>query len=247
MMQSVGIFGVGEVGSAIAEIFRKKYKVLKKDVKFDEIKSRSLEVLHVCIPYSSAFEKTVVDQIKKNKPKLVIIHSTVKPETTRNIYRKIRTPIVHSPVMGTHPNLVKDMLNFKKIIGPANRKSGELATSHFKNVGIQTVTFHNSQESEFAKLLDTTYYGWNIIYAKIVWDICQKAGIDFENVYTKLNQIYNNGYKESRPNVIRPILKYQPGPIGGHCIIPNAQILDRYSKNMITSVVLDKNKSDKKP
>ncbi len=248
MVKSViGILGFGEVGSAIKTVFVKNFVVLKKDFNFDEIKNSKIDILHICIPYSGKFEKIVLDQVSINKPKLTIIHSTVKPGTTQNIFKKSKISIVHSPVMGTHPNLAKDIINFKKIIGPIDKKSANLANIHFRSVGINTETFNNSLESEIAKLLDTTYYGWNIIFTKIVWEICKKTGVRFENVYETLNKVYNTGYKKSKPNVLRPVLKYQPGKIGGHCIIPNAQILDDYAKNIITTVVLAENKKLKSP
>lgn len=237
----IGVIGIGEVGGAITKIFAKKYNVLKKDLTYDELKITKIEVLHVCLPYTDKFEKEVLKQIPKNKPKLVIIHSTVKPGATEQIFKKSGIPTVHSPVMGTHPNLAKDILNFKKIIGPTNKISAKLAASHLKNIGINTEIFNNSLESEIAKLLDTTYYGWNIIFAKIAWDLCQKSGVDFNNVYTQLNRIYNYGYSKSRPNVIRPILKYQQGPIGGHCIMPNAVILSNYTKSPLANFLIEEN------
>lgn len=238
----IGVIGIGEVGGAITKIFAKKYKVLKKDLKYDELKNLKIEVLHICLPYTKRFEKDVLAQILKNKPKFVIIHSTVKPGTTEQIFKKSRIPIIHSPVMGTHPNLAKDILRFKKIIGPTSKESAKLAASHFKSVGIKTELFNNSLESEIGKLLDTTYYGWNIIFAKLAWEICQKSDVDFNNVYTQFNKIYNLGYSKTKPNVRRPILKYQPGPIGGHCIVPNAQLLEKCIPNNLTKTITSENK-----
>lgn len=235
---AIGILGVGEVGGAIAKIFAKKFQVLKKDLQFDEIKNTQIKVLHVCLPYTDKFEKTVMEQISTCNAKLVIIHSTVKPGTTESIFRKMKIPIVHSPVMGTHPNLEKDILSFTKIIGPIDKKSATLAAKHFKSVGIKTKVFKNSFESEIGKLLDTTYYGWNIIFAKFAWELCQKSGVDFKNVYTQFNKIYNSGYSKSKPNVVRPVLQHQSGSIGGHCIIPNLKILKSYTKDPISKFVL---------
>lgn len=239
--KTVGILGVGEVGSAIAKIFANKYKILKKDLKYDELKNSKIDTLHVCLSYTDKFEKTIMEQISTCKPKLVIIHSTVKPGTTENIFGKLKIPIVHSPVMGAHPDLAKDILSFKKIVGPTSKESAKLAVSHFKSIGIKTEVFNSSIESEIAKLLDTTYYGWNIIFAKLAWELCQKSGVDFNNVYTQFNKIYNSGYAKSKPNVIRPILKYQQGKIGGHCIIPNSKILEQYLANPITKTIISQN------
>lgn len=239
---TIGVLGVGEVGNAISQIFSKKFKVLKKDQKYDELKSTKIKALHVCLPYTEEFVNVVAAQQRKNRPTLVIIHSTVYPGTTAKIFKRSKIPIVHSPVMGLHPNLAKDILRFKKVIGPESKNSAKLAKAHFKKVGIKTILFRNSQESELAKLLDTAYYGWNIIFAKIVYNLCREKKIDFGNVYTLFNSIYNQGYRKSKPNVIRPILNYNKGPIGGHCIIPNIHLLEKYKSTNISLVVISENK-----
>src|SRR3989338_8588060 len=119
----IGVLGVGEVGKAVGEAFKKKFIVRGKDLDYDEIEKNQLEVLHVCLPYSSNFINLVCFQAKLNKPKLIVIHSTVLPGTTEQIYKRVRVPTVHSPVMGTHPNLKRDILKFPKFIGPVNNKS----------------------------------------------------------------------------------------------------------------------------
>ena len=244
---TIGVLGVGEVGKAISQIFAKRFTVLKKDLVFDEIKNAKLNVLHVCIPYSEKFTNHVVRQIKKNKPDLVIIHSTVHPGTTMEIFNKTSTLIVHSPIMGSHPNLAKDLLIFTKIIGPTDKRSVTLAAKHLQKVGIKTVVFNNSFESEIGKLFDTAYYAWNIIFSKIVWNICQDKALNFDNVYTRLNEIYNLGYQKSKPNVIRPVLKYQSGPIGGHCLITNTQMLEESNPSIVTKIIIEENKHSLRP
>lgn len=226
----------------MSQISRNFFKVLKKDIHYDEIKSTKLEVLHVCIPYKSNFEKSVTDQIRKSKPELVIIHSTVKPGTTASIFKKTGIAIVHSPVMGTHPNLKRDILRFTKFIGPTSNISANLAQNHFKIIGIKTTFLKDSFETELAKLLDTTYYAWNIVFNKMVALICQDQKVNFKNVYTKFNLAYNKGYKMTKQNVLRPVLKFQKGPIGGHCVVLNAQILDQFKKTPLTDFILKFNK-----
>ena len=200
-------------------------------------------MLHICIPFDRNFTKLVVNQINKNKPTLTIIHSTVRPGITHEIFTSTKSLIVHSPVMGTHPNLKKDISRFTKIIGPINKKSLLTAQNHFRKVGINTIFFKNPEETEMAKLLDTTYFAWNIMFNKFVKKICDDFGLDFTNVYTKFNKIYNEGYKNTRPNVTRPILDYVEGPIGGHCVGSNAQILDKFLPNKVTRFILNSNKN----
>jgi len=239
---TIGVLGIGEVGEAISQIFSRRFKVLRKDHSFDQIRNTKIEVLHVCIPYTSRFVAIVTAQVKKNKPDLVIIHSTVVPRTTKKIYQKTQIPTVHSPIMGKHPNLRRDIIMFVKFIGPTSPTSLKLAKAHLSSVGIKTIALHDSIESELGKLLDTTYYAWNIIFNKVVAEICHKQKVDFNNVYTKFNKIYNLGYIKTNPFVLRPILKYVKGAIGGHCIIPNTQLLNQFMPTILTEVIIKINK-----
>ena len=233
----VGILGYGQVGKAIAKLTKPYYLTLVKDINFDHLKNQSIDILHICIPYSDKFERVVVNQIKLNRPSLVVINSTVKPGTTKSIYEETKIKIVHSPVMGVHPRLYYYLFQFPKFIGPVNKKSGELASNHIKTMGLKTIIFNNPEETELAKLLDTTYYGLNIVFCKWVKEICEKKGLDFGNVYTKLNRAYNEGYYKTLPNVRRPILKPIPGRIGGSCIVPNANLLNKYISNEISKLI----------
>jgi len=132
-----------------------------------------------------------------------------------------------------------DLLRFVKVIGPVNKKAAKAAQYHFRLLGIKTFIFRSPLESELAKLLDTTYFAWNILYNKYIQKMCDDLGLDFNNIYTKFNKIYNEGYKKSRPNVVRPVLKYMEGPIGGHCVIPNTKILDKFLPNQLTRFILN--------
>lgn len=87
MKKNIGILGYGEVGKTLALFYhRKKYNLLIKDIKKDDFKNEKLDILNVCLPYIKNFEKIVIEVIKKNKPNLTIIHSTVLPGTTKKNY-----------------------------------------------------------------------------------------------------------------------------------------------------------------
>lgn len=234
---TIGILGVGQVGGAIKKITSKFFYVLTKDILTDQLKNNQIDILHICIPYSDKFIEIVIKQINLNHPKLIIINSTIKPGTTREIWDEINIPIVHSPVMGVHPRLYYYLFQFPKFIGPINKKSGLMAASHFKNMGLKTILFNNPEETEIAKLLDTTYYGLNIVFAKWVKEICDTKHLEFNNVYNKFNLAYNEGYSQTLPQVRRPILKPVKGPIGGTCVVPNAIILNEFIPNGICKLI----------
>src|SRR3989338_4513723 len=72
---TIGVLGIGEVGKAISQIFSSQFKVLKKDSNFDQLKNTKIDVLHVCIPYTNSFINSVISQVEKNRPNLIIIHA----------------------------------------------------------------------------------------------------------------------------------------------------------------------------
>ena len=79
---------MGEIGLPIFKLLSKKIptdgfdKVEKLNSnKFSNIKH--IEFLHICIPFSKNFEKSVIQLSKKFNPDGIIIHSTISPNTTK--------------------------------------------------------------------------------------------------------------------------------------------------------------------
>jgi len=230
----IGILGYGQVGQAIAKFYKKpKIKDLNRN---DGLKG--VEILHVCLPWTENFIGIVKKEIKKIKPKLTIVHSTVAPKTTK----KIGGMVVHSPIRGVHPHLYKGIRTFIKYIGADNKKAGEMAKRHLENLGTKTKVFYPSVTTELGKLLDTSYYGLVIAWHGEMKKICDKLGVNFEEAVTDFNKTYNEGYKKlGKLNVVRPVL-YPPQKttgITGHCVVPNAQILKKYFKSQALDLLLE--------
>ncbi len=212
------IIGAGEAGKSLCRVLKAKYRVMIRD-KSDKIKG-NFKVLHIAYPPIKNFVAVTKRYIKEYKPGLVIIHSTVPVGTTR----KISPFAVHSPIRGVHPRLEEGIKTFVKYFGGRDAKK---AADYFTRLGIKTKTFKKSETAELLKILDTTYYAWNIVFCKEVKRICDALDLDFEEVYTTANKDYNDGYdKLKMARVIRPVLKPLPGKIGGHCIIPNCNLLE---------------------
>lgn len=238
----IGILGFGEVGKAIALFYDKP---LIKDLKRND-GLKGVDVLHICLPWSKNFIKISQREIKENGPKLTIIHSTVPVGTTKKIIVGLPQScrgVVHSPVRGIHPQLFKGIKTFVKYIGADDKKAGNNAEKHLKSLGIKTRLFSDSKTSEALKLWDTTQYAWFVVLNKEIKKWCDKKGIDFKAVYEDANKTYNEGYcKLGKPEVVRPYLKNMAGKIGGHCLIPNCEILD----SEISEHILKENKKFKK-
>lgn len=245
-IQAVAILGHGEIGSAMARICREAgYKVYIRELRYDQLKGKRIDYFHVSIPETSSakFIKTVVHSVKEVKPKLTIINSSTTPGVTRRIYKQTKLPIIHSMVVGLHPCLYNSIkYYFPKIIGPVDEGSLKLAKKHFNKLGLKFEVYDKPEESEAAKLLSIIYFNWNIIFCKWIDEVCNKNGWNFDNVYTKHNKIYNSGYRKLLPNVVRPVLIPQKGPLGGHCLIPDTELFEKLYSNRITKFILRENK-----
>ena len=104
------ILGMGEVGETLFDLLEdKKFYCVGIDLDDSKCKNFSkngiipnAEYLHVCLPGELIkFTDIVLDWINKiENIQVVIIHSTVKPGTTRSIQEKSSIPILFSPVRG---------------------------------------------------------------------------------------------------------------------------------------------------
>lgn len=97
--------------------------------------------------------------------------------------------------------------------------------------------------TELNKLIDTTYYAHCIVFTDYVAEIFKKYKVPFKTFWD-FNLSYNDGYeKMGKKNVIRPTLLPtsmfgQAGKITGHCLIPNAELLEKIFPHPITKYIL---------
>lgn len=234
------ILGAGEVGQALYLVLSPYFDVSIRDKEGGL--TGKFDVLHITYPPIKNFDEVTKNYIKQYKPSLVIVHSTVPVGTTR----RLGANAVHSPIRGMHskehhPGVVgsvmsvvegnpehfaKSLSYFPKYFGG---KKAKQAASYFERAGLTTQTFAKPETTEIGKILDTTYYAWNVVFAKEVKEMCDELGLDFDEVYTVPNVHYNEGYQKlGKGHVVRPVLKHIPGGIGGHCLIPNCELHDHW-------------------
>ena len=224
------IIGAGEIGSSL-------HKVIGGEIRDKvDIVGGNFDVIHICYPHFEGFVESVKEYIDKYAPKVCVIHSTVPVGTTR----KCGDKCVHSPVRGKHPDLVGGLKTFHKYIGANSEDMGDSAYESLKDNGMNVVLKgfdgkrQSSEDTELAKIMSTTYYGWNIMFNKEMKKVCDKHGVDFEFVYKKWNKSYNFGYRTMGDDKFsRPVLDHMDGKIGGHCVVQNCDLEDNYLTNSL--------------
>jgi len=234
----IGILGIGEIGKALHSLYEKHgIQSIKKDVN-TKVDFNNLTVLNICIPYSKKFENIVINQIIESSAKLTIIHSTIPIGTTRNIKSILSHHIVHSPVIGSHPFLKESLETFTKFIGSPDPKAIKLTKDHYDKIKIDYQIFDSFESTEAAKLLCTSYYGICIAWHDYMKSVCEQNSLDF-SIIKDWNMAYNDGYaKLNYSKYNRPILDPPKNKIGGHCVIPNAELLNTTNPSKLLQEIL---------
>ncbi|MEM2338312.1 MAG: NAD(P)-binding domain-containing protein [Candidatus Bathyarchaeia archaeon] len=248
--ERVLVVGLGEVGRPLFELLKEcgKFEVYGYDLNTDRMREigqskdslpETVDIMHVCIPCvnKEKFADAVVGYVECFKPNLVIINSTVEPGTTAEIYKRLRKAcfVAHSPVRGVHKSLEHmkwELKRWTKYIGGVNEESAQNAKKHYEKLGLKTKVLKSSLETELAKLFETTYRAWMIVCFQEMHRISRHFGADFDEVVDFIEDTH-------RVRLDRPVMF--PGVIGGHCLIPNAELLLRNYDSKLLRFIFESN------
>lgn len=252
-METVLVVGLGEIGLALFELLKEKAGFTVYGFDLDEAKMRAtgqdanetpkkVDTMHVCLPCKNQdnFVATVVSYAEKFKPKLLIINSTVYPGTTKKTQQSYPCLVAHSPIRGVHesPEHMKwEIRRYTKYVGGADAKAAEVACEHFKKMGLKVKKLKSCAETEVAKLFETTYRAWMISCFQEMHRISRNFEADFDDTVDFLEDTH-------RVRLDRPVMF--PDVIGGHCLVPNTEILlDVYDSELL-HLILESNEKRKK-
>jgi UDP-N-acetyl-D-mannosaminuronate dehydrogenase len=215
---TVVVAGLGEIGRPLFDLVSQQNIAVGVDLSPVQ-RPGVVDILHVCYPFNiKDFIGETERYIELFKPALTIINSTVAVGTTRAVAERTGTAVVNSPVRGKHVRMLDDLRMYTKFVGAMDTNAGELAAKHFLSAGLKTKVLSSPEATELAKLTETTYFGVMIAWAQEVERYCDQSGQDYEDVISFYDEIK-----------FFPSVKYFPGVIGGHCVMPNINILNKYA------------------
>jgi len=116
------VAGMGEIGKPIFNLISQATKVFGYDLnpklidkkQNEKLQDLDVRILHVCIPFNKKFIKNVRNLGKKFDPKIIVIHSTVRPGTTRKIQTEFAIPVIYSATRGVHKRMFSDLWEEEK-------------------------------------------------------------------------------------------------------------------------------------
>lgn len=235
------VAGLGEIGSPILKLISKATKAAGYDLNsklvdqkaYEKLEPLKTRFLHVCIPFNSKFEKNVLELEKKYRPQGIIIHSTISPGTTNRLQDKLAIPVIYSATRGVHKRMLYDLKRYTKFFaiepGAPNEKWAVVNyTNLMKKSGVKTKKMSNPKTLELAKIVvDTSYYGWLITYSQISNMIAIKNKVDYDEMWSFSDEIHK--FLGNRPKMF-------PGFIGGHCVIPNLDLIKDDTLHLIQEI-----------
>ena len=232
------VAGLGEIGLPILKLVSKKEIVVGYDLneklmnknKFKKFQTIPTSFLHIAIPVTAKFDSNLIALFKKLQPECIVIHSTISPGTIERLQKKISVPIIYSATRGVHKRMLEDIKRYTKFFAiskNAPRKTWAVQTysKKMKKYGVKTKQMSKPETLELAKILcDTSYLGWLINYSQITNVIAKSHNVNYDEMWTFSDEIHK--ILGNRP-------KIYPGYIGGHCVIPNLELINNQTLNLI--------------
>jgi len=235
------VAGLGEIGLPILKLITKNENVVgydlnkklmdeKKFMKFECVQTR---FLHITIPVNKNFNSNVIHLYKKFQPECIVIHSTISPGTTEVIQKKLNIPLIFSATRGVHKRMIRDLQRYTKFFAISkNAPKKDWAVYQYrktmKKCGIKTHQMSKPETLELAKILcDTSYLGWLINYAQLTNTIALEHNVDYDEMWKFSDEIHE--ILGNRPKMF-------PGFIGGHCVIPNLDLIQNQTLELIKTI-----------
>lgn len=232
LKSKVVVVGLGEVGKPLFELTSRYHSTIGVDIQPAPGITEPVDILHVCYPFQiKDFVGETARYLELFKPKLTIINSTVAVGTTRLIANRTGAAVVNSPVRGKHARMFEELCKYTKFVGALDSEDGRRAAEHFESMGLKTKQLPSPEATELAKLTETTYFGLMIAWAQEVERYCDQQGVGYEDVISFYDEIK-----------FFPTVKYFPGVIGGHCVMPNIELLRKLDKSMLLEAIQASNR-----
>ncbi len=251
--ESVLIIGLGEIGHTLFALYAEaedKFAVYGLDIDAQKMSGLSqskdnvpakVDTLQICLPCGAPekFLSIVKNYVDQYKPTLTILNSTVPPGTTLKVAAACKCPIAHSPARGVHisdEHMIWEMKRWTKYVGGATPAASKAAKVHFEKLGLKVKALKSCSETELAKLFETTYRAWMIACFQEMHRISRAFNADFDEAVDFLEDTHKERFD-------RPVMF--PGVIGGHCLIPNTELLLKSYDSDMLRLILKSNEKRK--
>jgi len=227
----IGILGYGVIGRAIENSFKKfGYNVFINDIKQGIMKlqnfknkkeiSELCDFIFLCVPTpttkngcnTSALEKCIEELNEHNAKGIVIIKSTIIPETTKKIIKKYpKLKIIYSPEFLTEKNAEHDFLNPDRIVFSGKKEYVDKVCNLFRSIFSKQLflKYEDPTIAEMGKYASNCFLATKVSYSNQIKLICEKLRINPSEVMKIVKTDHRIGKTHLDPT---------KGPYGGMCL-----------------------------
>jgi UDPglucose 6-dehydrogenase len=234
----LGIIGVGYVGGALRDYFKKKpvklflYDKFKKIGSIEEVNRAEIVFVATPTPFNpkSGFDGSfVINAVSVlNGSKIVVIKSTVTPGFTQKLQTKFpQHKFLFNPEFFRESSPFKDLKNPDKQILGVTEKSREVAKKIMRllpKAPYESIV--STTEAEIIKYMANVFLALKVVYANNFYDLCKVLKINYRKVAEAVVKdprignshfdIFHNGYRG----------------YGGSCLPKDANALLEFAKKL---------------
>ena len=222
------------------------YNIIKSDVYIisvptpfkKERKGKIADLSHVKVA-----SKEIGQVLKKGD--LVILESTVPPDTTRMMTNILEEEsglkradffTAHCPERVLPGKILYELEHNDRIIGSETEKGRELAKKVYGTI-VKSGNIYTTDDrtAEMCKLVENTYRDVNIAFANELSIISDELGID-------VFELINLANKHPRVNILNPV-----AGVGGHCLAVDPWFIVEKAPNISTIIKNSRLMNDHKP
>jgi UDP-N-acetyl-D-mannosaminuronate dehydrogenase len=218
------VIGLGEVGGPLLEILRGAHPAAGRDI--EDRAFHGVKILHLCFPFGLDFVSSAARYVSLYEPEVVVVNSTVVPGTTKAIHEKTGVPAVYSPVRGKHVRMTDELRRYRKFVAGTSVQAVAMVEDHFAAAGMTTQAMSSAEGLELAKLLETSYFGVLVAWAQEMDRFAESAAADYWEIQGFFEEID-----------FLPPVGFQPGYIGGHCVMPNLELLEQVRQSVFIDAI----------
>lgn len=245
----ISIIGLGFVGGSMVKSFKLKGFQVKGYDKFKESDSfkdcLKSKIMFLALPTifseeTNTYDKepmheTCIKLVENNYKGLVVIKSTVEPETTKKFSELYNLKFIHNPEFLTAATAFEDFHNQKHIVlgkGPliSDNDLKPLIEFYKKSYPDAEISICTSTESESMKSFVNCFYATKIQFFNELYLLCKSMDCDYDTVK---NLMLKNKW-------INPMHTNVPGTdgslsYGGYCFPKDTNALLQFMKTKNTS------------
>ena len=238
MKPSVGFIGQGWIGKHYADDFEARgFAVVRYGLESEYAGNKdaisSCDIVFIAVPTPTTkdgFDDSIVAGVLPlvGKGKIAVLKSTMLPGTTEKMQKRFQDIVVlTSPEFLRESNAAHDAAHPERNIigipeeGTVYRSAAELVLSVLPQAPYNRVM--TARQAELVKYAGNVFLTMKVVYANMLYDLCQGMGSEYEAIRDALGADPRIGYSHLQPIDASGHSNMPGRGAGGHCFIKDLE------------------------